>query len=338
MTRLAEALLDWYARERRDLPWRRTRDPYAIWVAEIMLQQTQVETVLPYYRRFLARFPSVEALAEAELEEVLRVWEGMGYYGRARRLHQAAQRVAVEGFPGDEAGWRGLPGVGAYTAAAIASIAFGRDVLSLDGNARRVFARWFAVLQPDDGRLIAQATEHLPPGRPGDFNQAVMDLGSALCRPRQPRCLLCPVQEHCRAHRQGLAGEIPRPRPRAEVPDQDLWAAIVVRDGRLLLGRRPLDGLLGGLWEFPTQPGRPEPATQPGRPEPATRPGCPEPAPLVTVEHAYSHLRTTTRAYRVAEADLGGYEASAWVAQQDLAAYPMTKVARRIAEALPEYG
>lgn len=255
---LPEALLRWYAQRGRSLPWRRTQDPYAIWVSEVLLQQTRAEVVVPYYQRFLQAFPTVASLAAADLEEVLRVWEGLGYYARARHLHRAARRIVAQGgFPTTAEGWRHLPGVGPYTAAAVASIAFGQDVLALDGNVLRVGARLLGILDPiDEGRTqkrIREALERLlPQGQAGAFNQALMDLGSGICLPRRPRCGECPVRAWCVAAQRGLQDRIPRRRTRAGKPLRSS-VALVLRDptGRVLLVRRPLDGVWGGLWALP---------------------------------------------------------------------------------------
>lgn len=252
-------LAAWYAGARRDLPWRRTRDPYRVWVSEVMLQQTRVEVAVPYYRRFVARFPDVAALAAAERSEVLALWSGLGYYGRARRLHAAARQIVDGGgkFPGNVAALSRLPGVGGYTAAAVASIAFGEPVAVLDGNVERVGARLLAL----DGdpkraasrrRLEAVARELLDPSRPGVSNQALMELGATVCTPRAPRCGECPLRSACRAHRRGEVEAYPRPRARRSPVRVDVTAALVRLDGRVLLVRREEDAtLLGGTWELP---------------------------------------------------------------------------------------
>ncbi|MGE0480268.1 MAG: A/G-specific adenine glycosylase [Phycisphaerae bacterium] len=253
------ALLRWYRRARRDLPWRRTRDPYRIWLSEIMLQQTRVETVVPYYERFLAAFPSVGRLAAAPLDHVLKRWEGLGYYSRARNLHRAAQVVAREHageFPRTSAALRSLPGVGRYTAAAVASIAFDEPVAVLDGNVKRVLARLFAIDTPIESaatiaRLWQLAESLVAPRTPGDFNQALMELGATVCMPRGPRCDSCPIRSACRALATGRVAELPRKRARRAVPIVNAVAAAIERRGRYLVVQRPADGLLGGLWELP---------------------------------------------------------------------------------------
>lgn len=249
----------WYAANRRDLPWRRTRDPYRIWVSEVMLQQTRVEVVVPYYERFLARFPDVGTLAAADEAEVLALWSGLGYYGRARRLHAAARRIAEEGgnFPGDPAALSRLPGIGAYTAAAVASMAFGEPVAVLDGNVERVAARLLALggdprRSAARRRLAAAAEALLDASDPGASNQAMMELGATLCTPRAPRCESCPLRPPCRARALGRPEGFPAPRPRRRPERLERTAAVVRRDGRLLLVRRD-DGstLLAGTWELP---------------------------------------------------------------------------------------
>jgi A/G-specific adenine glycosylase len=253
-------LLDWYERHHRDLPWRRSRDPYTIWVAEVMLQQTRVETVTEYYERFLARFPSIHALASAPLDAVLKAWEGMGYYARARNLHKAAQHVSqARGgrMPDTIEELLALPGIGRYTAAAIVSIAFGQDTIALDGNLNRVLCRLFAI-DDDPGRpntqrrLESLALNMLPVGKASQFNQALMDLGALVCTPANPRCLLCPLMDFCRARQEGIQNELPIRATRSSRPQRDVTAGVIWDgNGHFLITQRPLDGMLGGLWEFP---------------------------------------------------------------------------------------
>ncbi len=255
-------LLAWYDRHGRELPWRARRgekaDPYRVWLSEIMLQQTRVETVGPYYAKFLARFPTVRALSKARLGDVLKLWAGLGYYARARNLHACARVVAKEHrgrFPDTEEGLRALPGIGAYTAAAVAAIAFGRKATPLDGNIERVVARLFAVetplpaAKPELRRLAEQLT---PARRAGDCAQAMMDLGATICTPRRPSCLVCPWNSDCAAFARGDQETFPRRAPKVEGKLRR-GAAFVVRraDGAVLLRTRPMHGLLGGMREVP---------------------------------------------------------------------------------------
>jgi len=269
---LAPLLLAWFRRARRDLPWRRTKDPYRIWVAEIMLQQTQVDRVIPYYQRFLDEFPTIEALAAAPLDDVLRRWAGLGYYSRARNLHAACKRVAADKgarFPKRYQDAVAFPGVGAYTAGAILSIAFGQRPAALDANARRVLSRVFH--RPHESRPTARkrierlAAAAVPLDRPGDYNQALMELGSLVCLSARPRCDTCCLADICRARRLGIPGAA-RTRARREVRRRSAALALVVRRGRVLIAQRPTDGLWGGLWEFPNlelqRGARPEPALE----------------------------------------------------------------------------
>lgn len=258
MRELAQDLLAWFDRHRRDLPWRESRDPYRVWLSEVMLQQTRVEVVLPYYERFLERFPTVESLAAANLDEVLTLWSGLGYYRRARQLHAAAVQVAAAGgFPTTLDGWLELPGIGSYTAAAVASISFDVAAPVLDGNVERVLSRCLALAEdPKSSRarrqLLETAASLLVAGRPGDSNQALMELGATLCTPRRPKCLLCPLASGCRATREGDPERYPVPRIKREVEKQHLVVAVAERDGGVLLFRRPDDSdLLAGTWELP---------------------------------------------------------------------------------------
>lgn len=252
-------LLAWYRRCARDLPWRRTRDPYRVWLSEIMLQQTRVETVLPYYRRFLARFPMLPSLAAADLHEVLELWAGLGYYARARHLHRAAHLLATgaaRGFPDSAEQWRNLPGVGRSTAAAVASIVYDEPAAVLDGNVKRVLARLFAVERPleesaTQRRLWRWADQLLDPRSPGDHNQAMMELGARVCTPRNPECSRCPVRSCCRALRRNLQNHLPRPRTKKAPPLIRMAAAAVRQRGRFLMIKRPADGPLAGHWQFP---------------------------------------------------------------------------------------
>ena len=303
-------LLEWFDRHHRPLPWRRDRHPYHRWVAEVILQQTRVEQAVPLYERFVARFPDVRALARASEEEVLKAWEGAGYYARARRLRAAAATLVASGrvrWPASSSAWLELPGVGPYTARAIASQVLGEPVVALDANVGRVAARWTLELGPrgarGTGRRLQAYLETLrPDDRPGDFNEALMELGETLCRPALPKCPDCPVRSTCRAHREladpsavpGRAPRVRRPRVRASI-------AAVVRDGRWLVHRRPSSGLLGGLWELPggkIEPG--ESAEDAVRREVFEETGLrlDDLARAGRVRHAYSHFSVELDVFR----------------------------------------
>jgi len=252
-------LLAWYRKSHRPHPWRQTRDPYRIWISEILLQQTRVNTAIAFYDRFLARFPSLTDLAEAPIEAVLQVWQGLGYYGRARNLHRAARLIAEEfnGMVPDEPEvLQTLPGIGPYTAAAIASIAFDKDTAVLDGNVARVLCRACGIRgaptrSSTKKRLKGLADRLLPRGHAAEFNQAVMELGALICKPARPECPVCPVKHACVANRLGLADRLPSWPPRPRLPVRVRLVAAVAYRGRLLFERRALEGFLGGLWELP---------------------------------------------------------------------------------------
>jgi A/G-specific adenine glycosylase len=260
---ISDRLLTWYDRHRRAMPWRalpgQVSDPYHVWLSEIMLQQTTVATVGPYFERFLGLWPAVGDLAAADLDEVLHGWQGLGYYARARNLHKCAGVVATElggVFPDTEAGLLKLPGIGPYTAAAIASIAFGRKATVVDGNVERVMSRLFAVTDPlpgSKGRLRDYAVALTPDTRCGDYAQATMDLGATICSPKNPACAICPLTADCEARRLGIAADLPKKTPKAERPTRRgvaFWT--VAPDGSVLLRRRVESGLLGGMMEVPS--------------------------------------------------------------------------------------
>ena len=244
---------------KRDLPWRRTRDPYGVWIAEVMLQQTQVATVIPYYQRFLGTLPTVRQLAEAPLDDVLRLWAGLGYYSRARNLHAAAKAIVGRHggrFPRSFDEVLALPGIGRYTASAILSIALGQRHAAIDTNAARVLARVFLVRGDARSGRARQRIERLgaeavPAERPGDHNQALMELGSVMCLPRDPRCGECPLVEVCEVRRRGLQAKVPAPRERIVTRAERAVVGIVRRNGKVLIAQRPTDAVWGGLWVFP---------------------------------------------------------------------------------------
>ena len=259
-TAFAVRLLAWFDRHgRHDLPWQRRRTPYRVWVSEIMLQQTQVATVIPYYHRFMQRFPTAQALADAPLDEVLHLWTGLGYYARARNLHKAAQLVRdTHGarFPRDLESVQGLPGIGRSTAGAILAIATGQRHPILDGNVKRVLTRHGAIAGwPGDKRVEARLWEladaYTPQARAADYTQAIMDLGAILCTRSQPRCGECPVAEDCTARKRGLQAKLPSPKPRKAMPVRRTRMLLLLAEGGIFLERRPPAGIWGGLWGFP---------------------------------------------------------------------------------------
>lgn len=259
---LSNDLLHWYDLHRRSLPWRGTSDPYRIWLSEIMLQQTRTETVIRYYERFLECFPTVAHLADASEDTVLKMWEGLGYYSRARNLHASAKRVAYElngVFPTSSAGLRSLPGVGPYAANAIASIAYGECAPALDGNQARVLSRILAhdtpLKTPFD--LLQPALSLISCERPGDYNQALMDLGASICTPRAPRCSQCPLSHHCRAFEGGDPESFPRKQPPIAKREEELTIILVRCRDAIFVRKRSARGLLGGMYEFPTLEGHP---------------------------------------------------------------------------------
>lgn len=338
---LAERLLAWYDRHRRDLPWRarpgESADPYHVWLSEIMLQQTTVATVEPYFRAFITRWPTIGDLARTDLQAVLHAWQGLGYYARARNLHKCAGVIADDlggRFPDSEAGLRALPGVGAYTAAAIAAIAFGRASAPVDGNVERVLARLFALdgeraeVKREVGILAGPLT---PVGRPGDFWQAVMDLGATVCRPRGPACLMCPWAGDCLALRRGLTEELPRRARRKARPVRHgvvFWA--VDAAGAVLLRRRPEKGLLGGMTELPGTEWRERPWTEEEALALAPAPG--RWLPLAgSVRHVFTHfeLHLTVLA---ATALAPGLAEGMWCRPKDFAAHALPTVMRKVAD------
>lgn len=332
------AVLAFFDERRRSLPWRDTDDPYRIWVSEVMLQQTRVDTVVPYYERWLERFPTLDSLADAGLDDVLRVWQGLGYYSRARNLHHAARIVRERHngrLPTTAAELRSLPGIGSYTAGAVASIAFGRPEPAVDGNTRRVLCRLFDRDHIPPAELRSIAAELVPPDRPGDFNQALMELGATVCSPRSPACGVCPLASECAALARGTQLQRPRSRRAGSLPEFDVGTAVFVADGRSLVVRRPERGLLAGLWEFPGTLVRDR-----ERPRSAARrairmlgiSSTGRSRFIAAVPHSFSHRRETYHVFRfdgdVADAPVAG---AAWASPADLAVLAMPVAQRRIA-------
>jgi A/G-specific adenine glycosylase len=348
MNRLASKLLEWYHANKRTLPWRGHPSAYAVWVSEIMLQQTRVEAVIPYFAKWMRLFPTVQSLANASERDVLNAWEGLGYYSRARNLHKAAKIVVDQyngDIPRDLDELRKLPGIGRYTLSAIASIAFGMDIAALDGNIKRVYARIFDLEVPVDSAngekiLWELADKNLPKGHAGDYNQALMDLGATICVPKNPRCLICPVMKICRARQRGTQNQRPIKTPKKDVPHYVHAAAVVVQRGRVLLSQRPSEGLLGGMWEFPNGRIEGDPAAE--LPKVLRRaydirlkvkrgPSTGKKEPLAIVEHGYSHFSVTVHAFLSELISLPEETNLRWVSLNKLDEYPMGRIDRQIA-------
>ncbi|NWG47060.1 MAG: A/G-specific adenine glycosylase [Alphaproteobacteria bacterium] len=344
---VAKALLSWYDAAARRLPWRvppggGRADPYRVWLSEIMLQQTTVAAVIPYFEAFLARWPTVEALARAPQEEVLDAWAGLGYYSRARNLHAAARVVAEElggHFPQTTEGLLALPGIGPYTAAAIAAIAFDVPATVVDGNVERVTARLFSIETPlpaGKPEIRAAAARLTPSARPGDFAQAMMDLGAGLCSPRAPSCLVCPVGSQCVAAARGIADRLPARAPKADKPTRRALAFLCLRsDGALLLRRRPPRGLLGGMLEVPSSPWE----AGPFDPD-AARAHAPAPADwrvrtgLVRHTFTHFHLELMVAEGRISAAAATTIPGALWCAPEALAEAGLPSVMRKVTDLL----
>ena len=349
MPDISTSLLDWYDQNARQLPWRSDISPYRTWVSEIMLQQTQVDTVIPYFERFILRFPDLPSLARASQADVLREWEGLGYYGRARNLHKAAQLLCQEHncqLPADVEALRRLPGIGRYTAGAIASIAFGIAAPALDANIRRVLSRLLELREPagspaGEKILWEAAGRFLSQHRPGDHNQALMELGALVCKPKAPDCSRCPLRGECLAYARGSQSELPVRKAKPAVPHYTVTAAVIREGGLILIAQRPQGGMLGGLWEFPG--GKLE-DTDPDLPACLRREIQEELGVEIRVgealgmyKHAYTHFRITLHAFACAllpGQSIPGSEAVRWVKPEELAGFAMGKVDRLIAQKL----
>lgn len=345
------SLRSWYSCHGRDLPWRRSRDPYAIWVSEIMLQQTQVKTVMPYYDRWLAQFPTIKALAQADQQQVLKLWQGLGYYARARNLHTAAQHVLQRHggiFPDDLQAAMSLPGIGRTTAGGILSAAFNQPVAILDGNVKRVLARLVALAVPPK-RAIAhlwQLSETLlDPDHPRDFNQALMDLGATVCLPAKPACDRCPWHSHCRAYALGIQTQLPMTETRAPLPHKIIGVAVIWNDqGQILIDRRKQDGLLGGLWEFPggkVEPGETIAACIQREIKEELDIEISVGDRLIVVEHTYSHFHVTLNVhhcqYLTGEPQPIECDEIRWVTLETIDQFPFPQANLRIIEALRQH-
>lgn len=344
---IQKRLLRWFEKNKRDLPWRKTRDPYAIWVSEIMLQQTQVATVIPYYGKFLKSFPSVRHLSKADLSKVLKVWEGLGYYSRARNLHRAA-RIVMNHFngkiPDQLKDLLHLPGIGRSTAGAILSFAFHKEAPILDGNAKRVISRLFAVSDnPERGKtedLLWKISESLiPKGMSNPFNQALMDLGSMLCTPKEPDCNRCPLRHICKGRASGKPERYPSKRIKRTIPHVESVSGVIKKDGKVLLNQRPPSGLLGGLWEFPNW--RIE-EKQKSRLRLRLRNYIKkememdiEVKEFIGVLHqTYSHFKLTLQVFYCQHLNGKGY--GKWVPIGNLSLLPMSRIHRRIVQKIDE--
>jgi len=345
---LQRSLREWYQTQGRYLPWRETSDPYKIWVAEIMLQQTQVKTVIPYYYRWLETFPDIFTLAESSLQTVLKQWEGLGYYARARNLHRAAQVIVNDYngiFPQQLADVLHLPGIGRTTAGGVLSAAFNQPLSILDGNVKRVLARLIALDTPPKkaiNQLWKLSDQLLDQNHPRDYNQALMDLGATLCTPKQPSCLLCPWRDYCQAFQHNRQTEIPMRTPSSPLPHKQIGVAVIWnQQGEILIDRRLQEGLLGGLWEFPG--GKIEAQE--------TIPACIEREikeelgitvevgdHLITINHAYTHFRVTLHVHhcRYLSGDPQPIECDEirWVKPEKLSEFPFPKANTRIIEAI----
>ncbi len=343
MKPLETRLLTWYRRHRRQLPWRESPEPYRVWVSELMLQQTQVKTVVPYFQRFMAHFPDVKTLAAADEQEVLAAWSGLGYYRRAKALHDAARRIVAERqgrLPTTLEGWLALPGVGRYTAGAVLSIAFGKRHPVLDGNVARVLSRLF-LIRGDPRRGEARKTlwhtaeEILPDRSVSDFNQALMELGALVCTARNPACLTCPVEELCAARREGLQDVLPELSPRQPSVKVVLTAAVIERAGKVLMYRREGGELMRGLWELPGGSCRANEEPQGALAREAREhyglrlePG----EELARVKHNIMNRRITLHAFQAyLRGELGGDpRARAWVGREKLPEYPLSSMTLKV--------
>lgn len=324
-----QTILSWYDQGHRDLPWRRTQDPYRIWISEIMLQQTRAETVVSYYERFLARYPTVQDLASAPEEELLKAWEGLGYYSRARSLQKAAKEIVARyggQLPADLEKLRALPGIGDYTAGAIASIAFGIPAAAVDGNVERVLCRWDAIKDevgtPAVRRQIAARAQALvPPDRPGAFANAMMEMGATMCTPKNPKCLLCPVREGCMGFAQGIAQELPHKAKKKAQRVENRAVLLVFCDNRVLIVKRQ-EKLLGGLFVFPDVLEESDPARLCQALEAlGIRAAYDE--KLGHARHVFTHLIWEMDVHAVVADEMTQVPGGQWVSRQELAALPL---------------
>jgi len=348
-TQMRKALLEWYIANKRDLPWRNTHDPYQIWVSEVMLQQTQVKTVIPYFHRFIDRFPDIHVLAASDLQDVLKLWEGLGYYSRARNLHRAAGVVVKDlggVIPSTEAKFKRLSGVGDYIAAAVLSIAYDQPLAVVDGNVKRVLSRLFLCDAPvnhsgSHAVFKKKAGELMDKAMPADYNQALMELGALVCRPKHPMCPACPLTIYCRASQRDQVGDFPRRKAARPLPEHALAVGVVMKKGKLLITRRPEKGLLGGLWEFPN--GRIDDQETPNtaclRHLKTSANITAEIETFVTrIKHAYTHFRITMDVFACCfisgRVRLNGPVDFRWLALDEIITYPLPKTVHKFMPAL----
>ena len=344
-------LLEWFKKNKRDLPWRKTRDPYAIWVSEILLQQTQVKTVIPYYKRFLKSFPTVHYLAKSDLSKVLKVWEGLGYYSRARNLHRAS-KIVLNHFhgriPDNLKDLLSLPGIGRSTAGAILSFAFHKEAPILDGNAKRVLSRLFALSgNPGENKtekLLWKISESLiPRGHSNPFNQGLMDLGSMLCTPKDPLCPRCPLRDLCKGRASGEPERFPTKKTKKKIPRIEAMAAVFQQNGKVLLKQRPAKGLLGGLWDFPNWriEGNQRLSLRlrsrlRNTIKKETGMNVEVKESIGTFRQTFSHFKLTVQVFHCHP--LNGKVNGKWVPVRNLRLFPMSRIHRKIAEMINEKG
>lgn len=347
-------LLDWYQKNKRTMPWRKTSDPYRIWISEIMLQQTRVDTVIPYYNRFMDAFPAIGDLADADQQQVLKIWEGLGYYSRARNMHYAAKDVVTRlkgEFPANYSQLLKLKGIGPYTAAAISSIAFNEKQAVVDGNVIRVLSRYYGIEEDVRKTSVKKgiqqfADEIIPDGEPGDFNQAVMELGATVCTPKNPECSRCPLSSYCVAYNSAQTETIPYKSPKKKVPHHQIGVGMITDlNRRMLIALRPDDAMLGGLWEFPGGKQKKEESIE----NTVQRELKEELGVEVNVndkfmqlKHAYSHFKITLHAYWCTiESGTPAPNSSnglKWVSLEEIAEYPFPKANKVLIEKLQENG
>ncbi len=344
-----ENLLQWFAKNKRDLPWRKTKNPYHIWISEVMLQQTQVATVIPYYHRFLEQFPTLRDLAQAQTDELMKCWEGLGYYARARNLQHAAQMVLREHdgkLPQTREALQRLKGFGPYTSASVASLAFGEDCAAIDGNVLRVLARFYAIREDirqsaTKSKIEALAMLNLPKGKAGEFNEALMELGATLCTPKNSQCSACPLNQSCSAFQEDAVSLYPFKSSKPKIPHMEIAIGIVQRNGKVLIALRPPNGLLGNLWEFPggkreSYESLAECCKREVEEEKGLRVTVDE--RIAVVKHAYTHFKITLHAflctYQSGDPQPRSSQEVRWVALQDLNQFAFPKANKAVINAL----